>query len=166
MRFFIHGDEKTSQVHVDEFIKNITYFVDPVRIQVIKGEQPSNPTMFDVDICLTQDQTSTRVGTRLKLNVDSNPSDVAKYCTHLVVQTILNFARDLNETSQLKYEKDGRTYCDKDCTMLHSFDDQPAFIEDGTKYWYQCGMPKRAGGKPVFESEDGNCSMHVNIRYN
>lgn len=49
-----------------------------------------------------------------------------------------------NQSECKKYEKDGRTYCDETCTLLHSFGDLPAVVDkQGNKYWYAYGKRHR-----------------------
>lgn len=48
-----------------------------------------------------------------------------------------------------------RTYMDPDCTIEHSFDDQPHCVGlDGSMYWYRNGLAGRKGNKSAYAKEN------------
>jgi hypothetical protein len=165
IRLYVHGDEKTSAHHVDEFVSNLQLFIDSERMQVVKSDRPVDGTIFDVDICLVQERKMTRAGNYLKLHVDTNPSDAVNFCIYYITEQLISIAKNIQGLKHLnRYEKNGRTYCDKDCTKLHSFEDQPAYVSCGFKRWYQCGVLKRSEG-PTMESVDGKKRMYIEIQH-
>lgn len=169
LTLYIHAEEKTAEQYVDDFIRNLGYVTNSLSVCVVKGQLPEGQKKTgDWDICLVEKQAKdTRNGCRLKVSADSNPSDVVNYCFHYTIKDLIEFAQELQrlQKSQPRYEKDGRTYCDKECTMLHSFDDEPAETTENCKVWYQCGIPKRSRGRPVMEDTQGTCSVYMEVGY-